>query len=350
MRKITYLAGLLLVATISASAQTVLKYETHAMKNGDVLALNVLDSISAGAEGKNQVWDYSGANIGKSYTIYYNADAGTKYNSGEAFACNQNNESFPVFNMTSTQKLYYGISASGFKLSFDKPMVELQFPFKYGDKLGENLTGTYTLGENSYPLTGSYSVKADAFGKLILPNGKIFNNVLRVRTEYIYNFEINGSKYFQKTVRYAFFSESSRYALLQILNTQFDCSCGCKSNTTNVYFNPAAEPAKETQPGPIELPNGNIASNMGSGFSYKVGPNPFEDQFTVTYTLSAASKVKITLLDLSGKEVKQLENAAKEAGEYVAPVEMLSGQAQTYILRMQVGDKVYTEKLIKKVK
>ncbi len=341
-RRFTYFCMAFLCLSISLSAQSVLKYSTHAMQEGDVLTLKTLEAISEGNAGANQVWDYSDVQIGADYTINYLLDNNTTYPEGKAFACDQNGVSTPYYQITSTRKIFYGISGANFVINLTKPMVELAFPFAYNDQIKGELEGTYSLGTTPYPLTGEYVVTADAWGKLILPNGVQFEKVLRVKTDYTYNFDINGIKYKQHSVKYAYYVTSFRYALLQIITTDMECGCGTAYNTTNkvVYFNPSALPVAE-----------NVIAQKLSGeenFTYKVYPNPFENEIKLTYQLKSSEKVKITVLDMMGKEIKVLENSLKEKGEYITSTSFNNTQAQNYILRIQIGERIFTEKLIQK--
>ncbi len=344
-QRFTYLCIALLCLSISLPAQSVLKYSTHAMQEGDVLTLKTLEAISEGNAGTNQIWDYSNAQIGADYTINYLLDNNTSYPQGKAFACDQNGASTPYYQITSTQKIFYGISGANFAIKLTKPMIELAFPFAYKDQIIGDLEGTYTLGSTAYPLAGEYTITADAWGKLILPNGVEFDKALRVKTDYTYDFDINGIKYKQHSVKYAYYSTSSRYALLQIIITDMECSCGTAYTTTNkvVYFNPSALPGAENIVAQKSL-------SVGESFTYKVYPNPFENEVNVTYQVKSSEKVKISVLDMMGKEIMVLENSQKEKGEYMTSASFNSTQSQNYILRIQAGERVYTEKLIQKAK
>ncbi len=339
-QRFTSLAMVFFCISISLSAQSVLKYATHAMQEGDVLVLKTLETISEGKAGPNQIWDYSTAQIGEDYYINYLLDNNTSYSEGKAFACDQNGKSNPSYQITSTQKIFNGISGENFAITLTKPMVELEFPFAYNDQIKGELEGTYTLGSTSYPLTGNYTITADAWGTLILPNGIQFSKALRVKTEHSYHFEINGIPYEQHSVKYAYYANSSRYALLQIITTDM-IACSISTNTT-VYFNPLALPVEENVIAQKTSPK------TGKNFTYKVYPNPFEKEVSLAYELKTAEKVKISVYEITGKEVMTLENSFKEKGEYLLTAPFSEAQAQNYILLIQVGGKVFTEKLVRK--
>lgn len=338
-RKITF--GILLIQafSLSLSAQTVITYKTHAMTQGDVLSLKQIDTISPGNAGPNQVWDYSSAKVVSDFVINYNANSNADWNiPGDAFACDENKERTSYFQMTATQKLYYGLTAKTAKIIFDTPIVELSFPFAYNDEANGVMKGSYTENTLTAPINGTYTTKADAWGTLILPNGVKLHNVLRVKSVRDYNHEANGSMYHVVATRYAFYSAYSRYPVLQIKSATSTCECGCNGKEYAAYFNPSVK--EETIVAPKEKCDPKI--------TYKVFPNPFDKDFELDYKLTGTAKVKICILDINGKTVAILQDKQQEEGSYSLTKDLGSYAAMNYILQIQVNDQVYTEKLIKK--
>jgi hypothetical protein len=77
-----------------------------------------------------------------------------------------------------------------------------------------------------------------------------------------------------------------------------------------------------------------------------VYPNPVQGASTVTYQVTErASDVNIVLTDLLGRTVRTLENGLKQVGTQTASVNAASLAAGTYLVRVQVGDKVSTSKV-----
>jgi hypothetical protein len=77
-----------------------------------------------------------------------------------------------------------------------------------------------------------------------------------------------------------------------------------------------------------------------------VYPNPVRGASTVTYQVAErASIVHIVLTDLLGRTVRTVENGLKPVGTQTASVDAGALAAGTYLMRVQVGDKVSTSKV-----
>lgn len=347
MRKIT-LFILLQAVLLPLSAQTVLTYSSHAMKVGDVVTLKEMNVTTAGEAGANQLWDFSSAEVGQEYVLNYNEDNMIYQGRpvGVAFACTENEIRKPYFQLTATQKLYYGVDGENAQIKFAEPLVDMQYPFAYQDAFGGAMNGTYMTTNNGVTTTieGKYNVSADAWGTIILPNGEIYENVLRVKSVRDYSHEISEIMYDISVIRYTYYTADSRYAIAQVHDITYTCNCGngCTSKNITGYFNPQVkrEKVKENITEPV------IANAEGI---YTVYPNPFEEEFTVNYNLNAASKVKITVYDLNGRALKTLVNSKQQQGNYstTANFSTLKG-ASVVLLQIQINDEVYTEKLLKK--
>jgi hypothetical protein len=80
-------------------------------------------------------------------------------------------------------------------------------------------------------------------------------------------------------------------------------------------------------------------------------PNPFNSQTTIQYKLPESGKVKLTIFNLNGKEVKTLFNKVQTKGNYQTSwkgrnndrADVTSG---IYLCQLNVNDKVTTKKLI----
>ena len=78
-----------------------------------------------------------------------------------------------------------------------------------------------------------------------------------------------------------------------------------------------------------------------------VYPNPAEGSATVAYNVAGRSeKVSIVLTDLVGRQVQVLENSLQSAGVKTTEVNTATVGAGTYLVRVQVGDKVAVRKVV----
>jgi hypothetical protein len=95
--------------------------------------------------------------------------------------------------------------------------------------------------------------------------------------------------------------------------------------------------------------NGVLATKSADAAAIALGiyPNPAQGAATVSYNVgSHADNVSIALTDLLGREVQVLANGLQAAGMQSKTVSTANVAAGTYLVRVQVGDKVSTSKLV----
>ena len=78
----------------------------------------------------------------------------------------------------------------------------------------------------------------------------------------------------------------------------------------------------------------------------KCYPNPFSSKLTVEYNLTQADHVKIDVLDVVGNNVATLFNNELEAGTYKTSFEPGNINNGIYLIRVQIGEQVQTQKAI----
>jgi len=78
-----------------------------------------------------------------------------------------------------------------------------------------------------------------------------------------------------------------------------------------------------------------------------VYPNPAQGVATVAYNVAGrAEQVNIVLTDLLGRQVQVLESGLRSSGAQTTTVSTADVAAGTYLVRVQVGDKVATSKVV----
>jgi hypothetical protein len=75
-------------------------------------------------------------------------------------------------------------------------------------------------------------------------------------------------------------------------------------------------------------------------------PNPFNPSTTITFTLSSAGHVTLTVYDLVGREIAVLVDGTKSAGEYEIIFDAGNLPAGTYIYRLQANNFTETKKMV----
>ncbi len=90
-----------------------------------------------------------------------------------------------------------------------------------------------------------------------------------------------------------------------------------------------------------------IQEDMGliEGLNYSY-PNPAGNTLNIEFNLLEPSNVKIELVDLNGALIKSITDGFMDAGEQHLSADISAIPSGTYILRLTIGGKTYTEKII----
>ncbi|MCK9156264.1 MAG: T9SS type A sorting domain-containing protein [Paludibacteraceae bacterium] len=347
MKKIFTLTVALLL-TAGCFAQNVITYKNNALRAGDYRHLKQIEYKESTAGGANQVWDYSNAKEINSKMYINQAENGVAANKSDlALVCDEGGSKNTYFEISKTQKKYFGLESKNTKISFEEPIVDLKFPFSYGDIIGGAMIGTYKSGNNEYPIDGNYFTSADAWGTLMLPDGNVYYNTLRIKVEKTYTQEVGKSKYEIHTVRYQYFAEGVRYPVLIVLESDIktDCNCACNNKTSEAFYE---TPMYFT--GKLRSITEKDSEPVIENFEYSVSPNPFSTELTTSFSLTKNARIDIELMDLNGKIVKNVVNEKLEAGDYTYTTNTAELSAGQYTIVVRVGKKLYTSKLIKENK
>ncbi|MBT3690330.1 T9SS type A sorting domain-containing protein [bacterium] len=75
-------------------------------------------------------------------------------------------------------------------------------------------------------------------------------------------------------------------------------------------------------------------------------PNPFNPQTTIDFELASDSNVKISIYNLSGREIETLENGTRQSGYYSMTWDASSQATGVYLVRMTVDNFTTTQKVM----
>ncbi|MEM8585498.1 MAG: choice-of-anchor I family protein, partial [Bacteroidota bacterium] len=81
--------------------------------------------------------------------------------------------------------------------------------------------------------------------------------------------------------------------------------------------------------------------------NWALGPNPFQNGFSVQYELPSSSDVNISLHDLNGRQLRLIVDDRQLAGVYSLGIEMPGLAAGMYVLRIQIEDQVSSARVVK---
>jgi hypothetical protein len=90
----------------------------------------------------------------------------------------------------------------------------------------------------------------------------------------------------------------------------------------------------------------NPGGSTGSGPDFKVYPNPATDHARIEFTLTDASKVSMSMYNLSGRLVKSIDLGELTTGNHEINLSVRDYPSGTYILRINTGNKSSSGKII----
>ena len=101
----------------------------------------------------------------------------------------------------------------------------------------------------------------------------------------------------------------------------------------------------------MDLATGFAAPNIDSNPTIRIYPNPGNSKITIDFRISYETKIYISIYDLSGKIIRELENACYSPGEYTITWDGTDSigdtvSAGTYICNIKTGQGCLSEKII----
>lgn len=325
----------------TSHSQTILTYKTHGLLPDEKNPMILTKYHEPGLSGQGVIWDFSSLEatndfLGSVHTPYSIkgggkfADANTTL---EEFGC------YFFFNSNNNLLEQYGYQSSDGSLTIEytKPFVKMRYPFSFNSSYSGAFEGRYTSNNKAIgEISGIYQVIGDAIGTLILPEGKSFKNVLRVKEVKSYDQTINGSTTKIEETTYRWYVNEHRFPILVLINCNYVFENGQSSNTTKAAYNSNVVAASL-----------NLTSNK-SDFKLDVYPNPYSVKVNINLHLESNSKINITVYDLIGKRVSVLADKYEDAGDYTynfSAKEM--GLARgTYVLKVKVNNDEVTRKIL----
>lgn len=336
----------ILVAGSSISAQyVVLNARTHGLAGSHVNNMIRGEYVDPGPGGRDLVWDFSGmkssqefsgftdpsVEVDKGYRFPH-ANVALKEGGTRFFFCQEGDKLTALGTMTTNGQV---------RMRYDEPFIKMKYPFAYGDEFSGKYKGTYYLSDKRVPLAGSYKVKADGYGKLILP-GKAFDHVLRVVSSRAYDVMFDNGPQSYEILTYRWYSDGLRFPLAVLLVTR-STVCNPEGNYTySAYYtssNHADEASDKTAgPGKNEISDGLLGND---GIHVRLYPNPVKDRFTLVYSVEEASDVRIELYDITGEKIATLIDRYQESGSYSEPfnIEKYALSHGVYHIHGHIGDR-----------
>lgn len=269
---------------------------------GDVLTTHTTQYVSPGSAGANQTWNLSAM-----------TSSGSSASTGVAPSSTPYSSSFPTASVAfgPTSYVYYKTSSSAFQMNgivngagtviaYSDLEDMLRFPTAYNNSYTDSWSATFVQASYTYYRTGSTTVTADGWGTLTTPAGT-FTNVMRVHfvqtyqdSTYIANmpFVIN-----YQNDEYMWYLNGNHSPVAAV----YDLTTTSGSFTGGFYLQNVVSGTEEQE----------IESSLS------LFPNPATDNISLTYTVSAAQDVAVSIYDATGKLVRNEPQTQSAEGENV---------------------------------
>ena len=328
-----------------AFAQTTLTYAKNGILPGISVTSHEFEYTAPGNDGANQIWDFSKIKI-KSDNQINSTNATPKVSlagvSNYNVVLTEKDKEF-FFNTNSELLELKGYTAPDFSVVYSDPLVKMKYPFSYGDNFKDAFAGSALWQvTNTLTFQGEYSVTADAYGTLILPD-HTYKNALRIKIS-SENIETSlCSSTLVKQTNYLWYVDGYHYPVIA-MNHIFSQQTNMDAVITETaYYNPQQS----------STPNNSIATSIeqtSTDFAINSYPNPFYDKVNYSYFLRKDTKVTIEFFDMSGK-LNQfvLNNQTQTSGIHSGEIDAaaLSLVPGVYYIRFTFDDKVIVHKVVK---
>ncbi|MEI7421318.1 MAG: T9SS type A sorting domain-containing protein [Prolixibacteraceae bacterium] len=298
-------AFLLILLPVGLTAQTSLTFLNNSLRINDSNTYQEIQFPDPGTSGPNQEWDFSHIQLtDKSQCSSVQFPTLQRLSGLAAFNLVLAENGYQYFlNSSSTSLEEAGYINNDLKLSlvYIDPVLKMKYPFAYGNQYTDHFEGVAIFdGTSKIDLAGDFTVSADAYGTLILPD-RVIKDILRVKS--VKNGQQNnvcGTTDFN-IVRYSWYADGYRYPLLNlnVVETRSNGVPPVVTKTANYNIQQLYEKkgvlATVAQSSPTALP--------ASEVEVVISPNPFKDQLTYSYVLPESMDVSIDLYEMSGKTI-----------------------------------------------
>lgn len=348
---------------------------------GDVLIKQQVEFKEPGESGSNIIWDFSKLKtINDEYTLSYSQPPlvgdsvyiignktfrKDKTRDDDLIAGTEHNTMY-YYRLANDSLLQLGHENPSVRLTYLQPMVHMQYPLNYGQKVTSPYSseGLYsaTVGIKTY---GEVITTADAYGKLILPSGDTLNPVLRVKTiQTIFDKSKNNDlgnrletcKWYTKGYRYPVFETVRNINLIdnsEIFKTAFyyppQEHLYLDTDTENLaLLEEMWDMEKADQDNKRQQAEGDKIIEISDIMLCKAYPNPVESILNIEYELKEDAQVSFQLYSIEGNLVKSVPKKNRKAGVYNEWMDCANLHPRTYILRVSANNLSINQTIIKK--
>ena len=358
---------------------------------GDSLIKQQIEYVDPGKPGKNITWDLSQAQvIREEYPIIYSSPKlieDSIYVIGNDTILKRYVPNTEYFIKKEYGTMYYyqfkndTISLIGHenptvRLRYTEPLMECVFPLNYNDEFLSPylLEGVYS-NSSKILSSGNIKIKADAYGKIILPEGDTISPVLRVKTTQticrsmrssIYKDSIRTNVQDKVIETYKWYAKGYRYPVFEtvhnIINdtlffgtsflfpprqhTYTDIKDITRSDSLNRSWD--IDKKNKSKNKDSETYQDGIGRDM-SERNYEVFPNPTDSYLNIKYAITKPSRINISLYTEDGRLALKIEKDLSASGSYSEIIDFRDFIKGNYLLQITENKRIiFSKKVIKK--
>lgn len=280
-----------------------------------------------GGSGASQIWDFTGVDaLGGSLTLNFVDPSTTAFASSFPFSTVAQDDGSGVYSYymnTANEADYMGYGYYGEAFPYTDNQEVFAYPCTYNTSFADHLSASGVVNGQYVIRHGSVSFSADAYGKLMLPEGT-FANTLRVK--YVSNITdtvfYGGSFIIQTNITtYSWYVPGIKSALMSI---------GYDTSTVNGYYPQYSSFASYT-------PGANAATLLQAETSnLSIFPNPAVNHSAISFTLEQAGNVQFSLMNDAGQTIKTWTESTLTAGIHSEEIEIGDLESGVYLLRLEM--------------
>ena len=324
--------------------QHAITYECNAIRAEDSLLVELVDYAEAYGAGENQVWDFSGQKVYRSFMLRYLADT------LDIIRCIDYGSNIN-YKEQEKQQMIYSKEDPQNTMNYQLPIVSLKYPMLLGDSVSNSFCGEGKYCGRFFSRNlGTLYTKADASGSIILEEGDTLRNALRTHTYIEADIRMNIDSCANDTDRhvrertdlYRWYVRGCRYPVLESARSVLAYNDSVISTTeTSRRMLPEWQFTGDDESS--QTISDNEERTEGSNFCYQL---EYEgNRVSISYDLRERATLKLIIADISGM-VYRSANQTTEAGQgYTLDLDCSSLKRGHYVVYINVNGKIYNSKI-----
>lgn len=333
IKQFTLFTLFLFLTAILLTGQPVITSTEGNPQIGDMyeVATSSLASGMQGPSGANVTWDFSTIAENAVNTIEFVDPATTGFGATfpDADVAFGQGGSWDMLNVTNDTTSRVGVVQQGFAIPYSDMQNQYFWPMTYGSTNSDFFAATWVNSGITFNRAGTINSEIDGYGDLTLPWG-IVEDVLRVKLTEVYQDTYTGGGMIDYDSEiYIWYKEGIHYPIMSLSTINVSGS----PNTFSSFM-------KGSSVGIFNPPT--IFDNVN------VFPNPTSSFTTLSIEIKEKKQVKISVIDLLGREILPVNNSTLSVGEHDFTIDLSGIEKGIYLIKSEVDGGINTQRLILK--